>query len=58
MHRTPQSIGSSICPRSPGSRSPMRIADALSAFGIRHLDMPFTAQKVWAAMQSAKGGQA
>ena len=26
--------------------------------GIRHLDMPYTPQKVWAAIQSAKGGQA
>jgi carbon-monoxide dehydrogenase large subunit len=34
------------------------VNDALSPLGIRHLDMPFTAQKVWRAMQSAKGGQA
>jgi carbon-monoxide dehydrogenase large subunit len=38
------------------------VIDALSPLGIRHLDMPFTAQKVWGAMQgsngSAKGGQA
>ena len=26
--------------------------------GIRHLDMPYTPQKVWAAIQAAKGGQA
>ena len=38
------------------------VIDALSPLGIKHLDMPFTAQKVWGAMQgangSAKGGQA
>ena len=34
------------------------VNDALSPLGIRHLDMPFTAQKVWSAIQSAKGGQA
>ena len=34
------------------------VIDALSDLGIRHLDMPYTAQKVWAAMESAKGGQA
>ncbi|MHB8459202.1 MAG: xanthine dehydrogenase family protein molybdopterin-binding subunit [Candidatus Limnocylindrales bacterium] len=34
------------------------VVDALSPLGIRHLDMPFTAQTVWRAIQSAKGGQA
>ncbi|MFL5769857.1 MAG: xanthine dehydrogenase family protein molybdopterin-binding subunit [Chloroflexota bacterium] len=34
------------------------VNDALSPLGIRHLDMPFTAQNVWRAIQSAKGGQA
>jgi aerobic carbon-monoxide dehydrogenase large subunit len=34
------------------------VIDALSPLGIRHLDMPYTANKVWSAMQSAKGGQA
>jgi carbon-monoxide dehydrogenase large subunit len=34
------------------------VVDALSPLGIRHLDMPFTSQKVWAAIQSAKGGRA
>jgi carbon-monoxide dehydrogenase large subunit len=34
------------------------VIDALGAYGIRHLDMPYTSQKVWAAIQSAKGGQA
>ncbi len=34
------------------------VIDALSDLGIRHIDMPLTSQKVWRAMQSAKGGQA
>jgi carbon-monoxide dehydrogenase large subunit len=34
------------------------VIDALSDFGIRHIDMPLTSQKVWRAMRSAKGGQA
>ena len=34
------------------------VIDALSVYGIRHLDMPYTAQTVWSAIQSAKGGQA
>jgi carbon-monoxide dehydrogenase large subunit len=34
------------------------VIDALSPLGIRHLDMPFTPQKVWGAIQGAKGGQA
>ncbi len=34
------------------------VVDALSPHGIRHLDMPFTPPKVWAAIQAAKGGQA
>jgi carbon-monoxide dehydrogenase large subunit len=34
------------------------VIDALSPLGIRHLDMPYTAPKVWAAIQAAKGGQA
>ena len=33
------------------------VIDALSPLGIRHLDMPYTSQKVFAAIQSAKGGQ-
>jgi carbon-monoxide dehydrogenase large subunit len=33
------------------------VIDALSPLGIRHLDMPFTGQAVWRAIQSAKGGQ-
>lgn len=34
------------------------VIDALSPLGIRHVDMPLTAQTVWRAMQAAKGGQA
>jgi carbon-monoxide dehydrogenase large subunit len=30
------------------------VIDALSGFGIRHLDMPYTAQTVWRAMQVAE----
>jgi len=29
------------------------VVDALSPFGIRHLDMPFTAERVWRAIQDA-----
>jgi aerobic carbon-monoxide dehydrogenase large subunit len=34
------------------------VIDALSPLGIRHLDMPYTAQNVWRAIQAAKGGPA
>ncbi len=34
------------------------VIDALSPLGIRHLDMPYTPQTVWRAIQQAKGGQA
>ncbi len=34
------------------------VIDALSELGIRHLDMPYTSEKVWSAIQDAKGGQA
>jgi carbon-monoxide dehydrogenase large subunit len=34
------------------------VIDALSSLGIRHLDMPYTPQKVWGAIQGAKGGKA
>ncbi len=34
------------------------VIDALGPLGIRHLDMPYTDQTVWRAIQSAKGGQA
>jgi carbon-monoxide dehydrogenase large subunit len=32
------------------------VLDALSPFGITHLDMPLTPAKIWAAIQQAKGG--
>jgi len=31
------------------------IVDALAPLGIRHLDMPYTAQRVWTAIQEARG---
>jgi carbon-monoxide dehydrogenase large subunit len=34
------------------------VNDALRPLGIHHLDMPLTPQRVWKAMQSAKGGHA
>jgi carbon-monoxide dehydrogenase large subunit len=30
------------------------VIDALSAFGITHLDIPFTPEKVWKAIQEAQ----
>ena len=30
------------------------VADALSVYGIRHIDMPATPQRVWQAIQDAK----
>ena len=32
------------------------VIDALSPFGIRHLDLPFTPERVWRAIQD-KGGR-
>jgi carbon-monoxide dehydrogenase large subunit len=34
------------------------VNDALAPLGIKHLDMPFTGQTVWRAIQSAKGARA
>ena len=34
------------------------VNDALGPLGITHLDMPYTAQTVWRAMESAKGARA
>jgi aerobic carbon-monoxide dehydrogenase large subunit len=31
------------------------VHDALAPFGIRHIDMPLTASKIWQTIQSAKG---
>jgi carbon-monoxide dehydrogenase large subunit len=30
------------------------VVDALSAYGIRHLDMPLTAERVWRAISEAR----
>jgi len=32
------------------------VLDALAPFGIAHLDMPLTPQKIWAAIQTARAG--
>ena len=32
------------------------VVDALSDFGVRHIEMPATPQKVWQAIQDAKAG--
>jgi carbon-monoxide dehydrogenase large subunit len=32
--------------------------DALKGYGIRHIDMPLTPEKVWRAIQAAKSGKA
>jgi aerobic carbon-monoxide dehydrogenase large subunit len=32
------------------------VVDALSHLGVRHLDMPFTAERVWRAIQDARAG--
>jgi carbon-monoxide dehydrogenase large subunit len=34
------------------------VIDALSPLGIHHLDMPYTSQRVWRAIQESKGGRA
>jgi carbon-monoxide dehydrogenase large subunit len=34
------------------------IMDALAPLGIRHLDMPLTAEKVWQAIQASQNGGA
>jgi carbon-monoxide dehydrogenase large subunit len=33
------------------------VVDALSHLGITHLDMPLRPERVWRAIQEAKGGQ-
>ncbi|MBV9173061.1 MAG: hypothetical protein JOZ81_23605 [Chloroflexi bacterium] len=33
------------------------VLDALSPLGITHLDIPFTPERVWAAIQAAPPGQ-
>jgi carbon-monoxide dehydrogenase large subunit len=32
------------------------VLDALSGFGVRHLDTPLTAEKIWRAMQGMEEG--
>jgi len=34
------------------------IVDALSEFGVRHIEMPATSERIWQAIQDAKAGQA
>ncbi|MFB6420621.1 xanthine dehydrogenase family protein molybdopterin-binding subunit [Bradyrhizobium tunisiense] len=34
------------------------VLDALSPFGIKHLDMPLTPPRIWAAVRNARGGAA
>jgi carbon-monoxide dehydrogenase large subunit len=33
------------------------IVDALSEFGVRHIEMPATPQRVWQAIRDARGAQ-
>jgi len=33
------------------------VMDALTPFGVRHLDMPLTAEKIWSAMQRVSEGR-
>jgi len=33
------------------------VMDALAPFGVKHIDMPLTPDKLWAAMQTADGRQ-
>jgi aerobic carbon-monoxide dehydrogenase large subunit len=33
------------------------VLDALASFGVRHLDTPLTAEKIWRAMQGAGDSQ-
>jgi carbon-monoxide dehydrogenase large subunit len=33
------------------------VLDALAPFGVTHIDMPLRPEKVWRAIQDAKGGQ-
>ena len=32
------------------------VVDAVSHLGVRHIDMPCTSQRVWAAVQDARAG--
>jgi carbon-monoxide dehydrogenase large subunit len=33
------------------------VIDALSEYGIRHIEMPMTPSRIWQAIQQAKAGQ-
>jgi carbon-monoxide dehydrogenase large subunit len=33
------------------------VIDALSVYGIRHIDMPATAERIWRTIQAAKNGK-
>jgi carbon-monoxide dehydrogenase large subunit len=33
------------------------VVDALRPFGVRHVDMPCTPERVWRAIQGARGGE-
>jgi carbon-monoxide dehydrogenase large subunit len=32
------------------------VVDALSPFGVKHLDMPLTPEKIWRTVRAAQGG--
>jgi carbon-monoxide dehydrogenase large subunit len=34
------------------------VVDALSVYGVRHMDMPATPSRIWQAIQDAKDGRA
>jgi carbon-monoxide dehydrogenase large subunit len=34
------------------------VVDALSALGVRHLEMPVTPERVWRAIEAARSGAA
>ena len=51
-------VGEAGAIASHGRRRERRHRCPRAVYGIRHLDMPYTSQKVWSAIQSAKGGQA
>jgi len=34
------------------------VLDALWGLGVRHIDMPYLPQRVWRAIQDARGGEA
>jgi carbon-monoxide dehydrogenase large subunit len=34
------------------------VIDALSVYGVRHIDMPATPERIWRTIQAAKNGKA